>query len=289
MTDPLSLVALGAAVGGAAGKFVEKAWDSGEKWINSYFENHHEKAQEQAKKNTLCFLTDLAQRVKILENDKTLSPEHISSSQDDPDFSLILKDALLISSRTENKETHKIMARIVSERLMCESDELLSLIIPLSCNALKALTSNQLRFLATATIIERFLPRRFSVSQNIDIPTLSIEWLKEKLPLILPPIQLTHIDLLHMESISCVHLTRLMLCGTELDKLLAEKLKTKDKDSINQFKTFINDTDLGKQLKSHWDKKLSHIMLTSLGLVIGICVYDELTGEQTDLQSYIQQ
>lgn len=33
MTDPLSLIAVGAAVGGAAGKFVEKAWDSGEKWL----------------------------------------------------------------------------------------------------------------------------------------------------------------------------------------------------------------------------------------------------------------
>ena len=44
MADPLSLVALGAAVGGAAGKFVEKAWDSGEKWITSYFADHRPKA-----------------------------------------------------------------------------------------------------------------------------------------------------------------------------------------------------------------------------------------------------
>ncbi len=29
--EPLSIIAIGAAVGGAAGKFVEKAWDSGEK------------------------------------------------------------------------------------------------------------------------------------------------------------------------------------------------------------------------------------------------------------------
>ena len=64
MTDPLSLIALGAAIGGAAGKFVEKAWDSGEKWITSYFENHHEKSQEKAKQNTLSFLTDLAKRVE---------------------------------------------------------------------------------------------------------------------------------------------------------------------------------------------------------------------------------
>ena len=60
MTDPLSLIALSAAVGRAAGKFVEKAWDSGEKWIASYFANHHGKSQEKAKENSLSFLTDLA-------------------------------------------------------------------------------------------------------------------------------------------------------------------------------------------------------------------------------------
>ena len=40
MSDPLSLIAVSAlsgAIGGGAGKFVEKAWDSGEKWVVSYF------------------------------------------------------------------------------------------------------------------------------------------------------------------------------------------------------------------------------------------------------------
>ena len=87
MADPFSLVALGAAVGGAAGKFVEKAWDSGEKWIKSYFKNHHEKAQEKAKENTVSFLDDLAQRIKLLESGKVVSPANKStSSQEHPDF-----------------------------------------------------------------------------------------------------------------------------------------------------------------------------------------------------------
>ena len=57
MADPLSLVALGAAVGGAAGKFVEKAWNSGEKWITSYFADHRPKAIAQAQANSAEFLT----------------------------------------------------------------------------------------------------------------------------------------------------------------------------------------------------------------------------------------
>jgi hypothetical protein len=43
--EPLSIIAIGAAIGGAAGKFVEKAWDSGEKWIQTYFKNHNKASQ----------------------------------------------------------------------------------------------------------------------------------------------------------------------------------------------------------------------------------------------------
>lgn len=62
MPEPLSLIALGAAIGVGAGKFVEKAWDSGEKWIVSYFANHQEKAREKAEENSAEFLKMLGQR-----------------------------------------------------------------------------------------------------------------------------------------------------------------------------------------------------------------------------------
>jgi len=42
MVDPTSII-IGAAIGGAAGKFVEKAWNLGEKWISSYFKTTHQK------------------------------------------------------------------------------------------------------------------------------------------------------------------------------------------------------------------------------------------------------
>lgn len=54
--EPLSIIAIGAAVGGVAGKFVEKAWESGEKWMQSYFKDHKEVAQQKATDNTMDFL-----------------------------------------------------------------------------------------------------------------------------------------------------------------------------------------------------------------------------------------
>jgi len=73
MSDPLSLVALGAAIGGAAGKFTEKAWDSGQRWLKTYFANHGKKAQLKAKENSLEFLKELAERVKKLEDEHVVN------------------------------------------------------------------------------------------------------------------------------------------------------------------------------------------------------------------------
>ena len=66
MMDPGS-IAMGAAIGGVAAKFVDKAWNQGEKWITDYFKDHEPKAVERAQQNSLEFLNELAKRVKTLE------------------------------------------------------------------------------------------------------------------------------------------------------------------------------------------------------------------------------
>lgn len=88
--EPLSIIAIGATVGGAAGKFVEKTWDSGEKWIQTFFKDHKEVSQQKAIENTFNFLNELAQKVKQLEDSKLISKEKINSAQDHPDFSALL-------------------------------------------------------------------------------------------------------------------------------------------------------------------------------------------------------
>src|ERR1700730_7418425 len=98
MADPFSMIALGAAVGGATGKFVEKAWDSGEKWIASYFANHRPKAIEKAQENSADFLSELASRIKDLEDRKEVSKERIETAQEHPDFSVTLHTALITAA-----------------------------------------------------------------------------------------------------------------------------------------------------------------------------------------------
>jgi hypothetical protein len=239
--EPLSIFTIGAAVGGVAGKLTEKAWDSGEKWLSKYFEDHNPKAIEKAKQNSLQFLADLAYRVNQLEEvakDDEHIRERILTAMEDPDFSAILKDSLLISARTDQQDTHKILARMVSERLHCESGELLALTIPLTCEAVKALTGAQMRFLATKIVVEELLPKHVPAGGPPMVHQRALVWLEQKLSAILPENEVTHTDLVHMECLS-----------------------------------------------SNWNDKLSHITPTSIGQLIGICVYDELTDDETDIKS----
>src|SRR5438094_9070456 len=107
MTDPLSLIALGAAVGGAAGKFVEKAWDSGEKWLGTYFANHRQKAQETARANAAGFLNNVAHEIDVRSRAGEIPAADLETAQDHPDFSAILQSALLTAAQTDDTDKQK--------------------------------------------------------------------------------------------------------------------------------------------------------------------------------------
>ena len=272
MTDPLSLVALGAVVGGAAGKFVEKAWDSGEKWIKSYFENHHEKAQEKAKENTLSFLTDLAQRVETLENDKTVSPEQISSSQEHPDFSVVLQKAMISASQTESKEKHQLLSRLVAERIKAAPESLLALTSKMACDAISYTTSNQLKLLGLISNILYIGPSsNLSEKQYFGYLQARLGPFSKVLP--------ANFDYVHLEALSCLKFESFIT--RDLKKLLADKNQGKfDYD-------FFKEQSLGTALIDIWEKhKLKSTQLTSIGQMIGVMVSDQVTGSLTNMAGW---
>lgn len=282
--EPLSIVAISAAVGGAAGKLTEKAWASGAKWLSKHLEDHHPKAIEKAEQNSLQFLADLAYRVNQLEEaakDDERIQERIVSAMEDPDFSMILKDSLLISARTDNTETHKILARLVSERLHCESGELVALTIPLACEAVKSLTATQLRFLATAAILEYVLLKEVSNKSSEEKGQSALDWLKQNIGPVLPEAEIYRVDLLHLASVACANLTKTLMGDFSICSVLNERLRI---TLTEGFLRFFAEDDIGKRIQAVWERKISHIRLTSTGLLVGTCVYDELTGAKTDIQ-----
>jgi hypothetical protein len=276
--DPLSIIAIGAAVGGAAGKFVEKAWDSGEKWIQTFFKDHKEVAQQKATENTMDFLNELALKVKQLEESKQISKEKIDSAQDHPDFSALLQKALLTSAQTDNKDKHIILARLVSERLKSEPESILALGSKMACDAISYATVNQLMVLGLAVNFYGIRPNPYP---PIGINETNFQgWLDNWLIIRLKPYQnitFRQIDITHLESLSCLKV------NTFIGRGLNDMFK---KDSLSYDFEKMRDIPLRDSMKKIWNEGLEKIYLTTIGQIIGVSVSDLLTNTNTTFDGW---
>lgn len=276
--EPLSIIAIGAAVGGAAGKFVEKAWDSGEKWIQSYFKDHKEVAQKKATENTMEFLNELAQKVKQLEDSGQIPKDKIETAQDHPDFSAMLQKALLTSAQTENKDKHTILARLVSERLKSEPESILALGSKMACEAISYATVNQLMILGLAVNFYGIRPNPFPPS-GVNESNFQ-DWLDNWLIARLSPYQgitFRQIDITHLESLSCLKV------NTFIGRGLNDMFK-KDKLSYDFEK--MKNVQLKDTMKKIWQDGLQKIDLTTVGQIIGVSVSDLLTNTNTSFDGW---
>lgn len=276
--EPLSIIAIGAAVGGAAGKFVEKAWDSGEKWIQTFFKDHKEVAQKKATENTMDFLNELAQKVKQLEESKQISQEKINSAQDHPDFSALLQKALLTSAQTDNKDKHVILARLVSERLKTEPESILALGSKMACDAISYATVNQLMILGLAVNFYGIRPNPY--------PPLAVNetnfqaWLDDWLIKRLKPYQnitFREIDITHLESLSCLKVNTFI--GRSLNDMF-------QKDNLIYDFEKMRDVPLKDSIKKIWEQGLQKIEFTTVGQIIGVSVSDLLTNTTTTFDGW---
>jgi hypothetical protein len=276
--EPLSIIAIGAAVGGAAGKFVEKAWDSGEKWIQSYFKDHKEVAQQKATENTMDFLNELAQKVKQLEESEQISKDKIESAQDHPDFSAMLQKALLTSAQTENKDKHVILARLVSERLKSEPESILALGSKMACDAISYATVNQLMILGLAVNFYRVRPNPYP-PVNVNETNFQ-DWLDSWLIARLKPYQgitFGQIDITRLESLSCLKV------NTFIGRGLNDMFK---KDNLIYDFEKMKDALLKEAMKKIWNDGLQKIDLTPVGQIIGVSVSDLLTNTTTSFDGW---
>lgn len=276
--EPLSIIAIGAAVGGAAGKFVEKAWDSGEKWIQSYFKDHKEVAQQKATDNTMDFLNELAQKVKQLEDSKQIPKDKIESAQDHPDFSAMLQKALLTSAQTDSKDKHIILARLVSERLKSEPESILALGSKMACDAISYATVNQLLILGLAVNFYGIRPNPFppiGVNET-NFQEYMNGWLTQRLKPY-EKIEFKQIDITHLESLSCLKV------NTFLGRGLNDMFK---KDNlVYDFEKMV-DIQLRDKMKKIWNDGLQKIDLTTVGQIIGVYVSDLLTNTNTTFDGW---
>ena len=219
--DPFSALALGAAIGGASGKLAEKAWDSGEKWLKTFFDNHSEKVQLKARTNSLDFLTELAVRVKALEDQNEGNKKIIQETQDQPDFSILLQKAILTAAQTDNKNKQKVLAQLVAERLTVGQESVFALASKMACDSISFMTPGQISILAFLANIYRIRPAPFPPANiaNDKFQGWMSRWLCKRLQ----PYSDLHIgnqDMRHLESLSCIK--RHQIANREINSLFSK-------------------------------------------------------------------
>src|SRR5689334_6068719 len=121
MPDPLIVAAVGAVVGGTAGKVVGLAWDSCERWLRERFGTHSHKVQEHARANAGEFIEELAKRLREQPTqerpDGPSSASVADSVEEHPGFSALIQRCLVNASETNEHVKHCLLADLVAMRV----------------------------------------------------------------------------------------------------------------------------------------------------------------------------
>jgi len=277
MTDPVSLIALGAAVGGIAGKFGEKTWELAEKWLARRYEHHVAAAQATARTNSASFILELAKRVEVIEQKHPETADCINAAQSDPHFSLVLQKAILGSAQTSDPAKHQLLADLVSNRLLAKTETTLSLAIGLACDAVPNLTSTQLHWLALLVFLHEIRPRNKYESKATYIDWLGVHLRHFK------DIEFRDIDIRHLVALGCV--TYDPTSERSLPVLFTMKNGVVTDEFMAALDNFV-DSDACFTLKFAWVEGLAGVDLTSVGSVIGGHVWSTLTGRPSELPSW---
>ena len=278
--EPLSIIAISAAAGGIAGKFVDRAWDSGEKWISNYFKDHAPKAREEAEQNSLDFLNQLAERVKTLEQQGEQYKNTIEDSLNHPDFSVLLQKATISSAQTDNKQKHELLARLVSDRLTKGSESLFALSSKLACDAIPMLNVRQMKFLGLLTNLMFVRPQPFPPTHIVKeiVNIWFLQWLTQRLN-VYQDLAINNMDFLHLESLSCV---RVPIVSRDLKGMLSPP---KESGFTFDYEAF-SATEIGKKIEEIWKSGLQNAIPTTVGQVIGVYVSDMLTKTTTSFDGW---
>lgn len=279
--DPVTLALLSAVGGATAKKFVDDAWDLGKGWLNDYFVKHQPEAKENALENALDFLVELGNRIQKLEEkaeDSSIMNEQIKNSLSDPDFSVLLQNALISSARTSSKEKHNLMALVISDRLIAYPESVKMLSSDRVIDVIPHLSPKHLKLLGLMTAVQWHLLPLIHL-KTID-KTFWIDHLVKSLSPLLPEEEVTEMDYMHLESVSCITKTS----GRDINSLISPPKELAIVwDAYRDGRIFLKETDVGGKFLKIWVGGLETSYLTSLGGLIGIYVQDELRDSKTDL------
>ena len=282
MPEPISAILLAGAAGGGAGKLIEKAWDSGEKWLTTFLVNHQLESQQAARENAEAFLNDLAARLDKLEQKNPYSKEFFSDAFKQPSFSVLLQKAIINSAQTKSAQKHTLLSKLVAEKLQSKEESTLSLASQMACDAIAFANFNQLQLLGLQCALVVRHPR-FNLPDGTEREQFLATCEYHFRTIIKPFVENTFniYDILHLEALSCLKHTN----SAQMD--LNASLRNWGPSPCPFTKDDLFRFPLGLSVKELWEERgLQHIVLTTVGMLVGSYVIDTTTQTDMDMSGF---
>ena len=206
--DPLTLAAMSGAVsgfvGGCINPFVSRTIGYGVSWLSDRYRGHPREAVETAQRNAVNFYgqvnicLDGLQRIEGFE-------EKRDQAFADPDYTNLFQEAVLGAARVDSEQKHRLLARLVTDRLTAEHDSLRNLAAHMACNAVPQLSNMHLKLLGVLYIIRHHPPPSYILKlpydERINVGT---GWFLTEIAPFIPIGEITDLDFAHLTAVSCI-------------------------------------------------------------------------------------
>jgi hypothetical protein len=185
---------------------------------------------------------------------------------------------------------HEVLARAVAERFVAPPDSLSALASNFAVEAIPRLSSHHLRLLALAAVVYvvrppglPLAPERHAINFTPDEETRVDaygSWLKEAVRVVRPIATPSDADYAHLAAAACITFER------GLDRYLLEVLypcrgRTLSMAAKAHFEPEV--ISVTSSLADLWDAGLKQVTLTPPGILIGVSAYDQLSGNNSDV------
>ena len=272
--------------------FMSLASRYGKKWLEDKYQGHPQEAIETAQKNAVNFYGQVNICLEGLQQIEGIESKR-EQALADPDYTSLLQEAVLGATRTNSVQKHRLLARLVTDRLTAEPDSLRNLAAHMACNAVPHLSPTHLRLLGAMYIIH-CLPAPSSIKdlspeeQKVACPN----WFLDEISPLIPIGDTTKLDFAHLVSVSCityippVPILAGVLGGgpfnpTEwrLSTIIFDKFYSQGYMSPMS-PPQIECGPIGGVLKNYWEQTdMRKASLTSAGSLIGMYVRDTISQE----------
>jgi hypothetical protein len=264
MSDPVSLIAFSAAIGGAAGKIAERTWDSGERWLRERFGSHNKQVRVRAHQNAAHFVEHLAARIDALEKECKISDKQIDT-ETHPEFSALLQRSLLNAAQTEDDVKQDLLASLVASRLISKAETTLALASQLASDAIARSTRQQLQLMALCCFLDEIrLKTPLSSEEYRQWVAIHLQRFED--------FQFKEGDARHLVAIGCASYDQ--SSGRSLELLLQMKGGTE-----HVLKTSLTDLIEVEILEFQWNEGLAGVFLTSVGSLVGGLALGQMAGK----------